>query len=38
MDGGTAAPAAGGAQSAQQPAAQQSGAGQGDKAAQVKVP
>jgi cytoskeletal protein CcmA (bactofilin family) len=40
MDGGAAAaPAAGGAQGAQQPAAQQPGAaGQGDKAAQVKVP
>ena len=38
MDGGTAAPAAAGAQGGQQAAQQPGSAGQGDKAAQVKVP
>ena len=38
MDGGTAAPAAAGAQGGQQAAQQPGPAGQGDKAAQVKVP
>ena len=38
MDGGTAATAAAGAQGGQQAAQQPGAAGQGDKAAQVKVP